>query len=65
MLNFRQQEENHTMENLVYLELIRRGYNVDVGIVEVREEGSRKQLEVDFVCNQSFKRHYIDKFHFT
>lgn len=59
ILNFRQQEENHTMENLVYLELIRRGYNVDVGIVEVREDGSRKQLEVDFVCNQSYKRYYV------
>ncbi len=59
MLNFRQLEENHAIENLVYLELTRRGFNVDVGIVEIREGNSRKQLEVDFVCNQSYKRYYI------
>jgi predicted AAA+ superfamily ATPase len=59
ILNFRQQEENHIMENIVYLELVRRGYNVDVGIVEIRENGSRKQLEVDFVCNQFQKRYYV------
>ncbi len=59
ILNFRQQEENRIMENLVYLELVRRGYNVDVGIVEIREGNKRKQLEVDFVCNQSYKRYYI------
>ncbi len=59
LLNFRQLEENHTIENLVYLELVRRGYNVDVGIVEIRENGSRRQLEVDFVCNQSYKRYYV------
>lgn len=59
MLNFRQQEENHIMKNIVYLELVRRGFDVDVGIVEIREGGSRKQLEVDFVCNKSYKRYYI------
>lgn len=59
ILNFRQQEENHIMENIVYLELIRRGYNVDIGIVEIREKGIRKQLEVDFVCNQHSKRYYV------
>ena len=59
LLNFRQLEENHAIENLVYLELTRRGFNVDVGIVEIREGNSRKQLEVDFVCNQSYKRYYI------
>lgn len=59
ILNFRQQEENHIMENLVYLELLRRGYNVDVGIVEIREKDARKQLEVDFVCNQHNKRYYV------
>lgn len=59
ILNFRQQEENHIMENIVYLELIRRGYNVDVGIVEIREKDTRKQLEVDFVCNQHNKRYYV------
>lgn len=58
-LNFRQQEENHLMENIIYNELLIRGYNVDVGVVEVREDGIRKQLEVDFVCNQGNKRYYI------
>ena len=58
-LNFRQQEENYLMENIIYNELLIRGYNVDVGVVEVREEGKRKQLEVDFVCNLGNKRYYI------
>ena len=58
-LNFRQQEENHLMENIIYNELLIRGYNVDVGVVEVREDDTRKQLEVDFVCNQGNKRYYI------
>ena len=59
-LNFRQQEENHIMENIIYNELIIRGYNVDVGVVEVRDEnGNRKQLEVDFVCNLGNKRYYV------
>ena len=58
-LNFRQQEENHLMENIIYNELIIRGYNVDVGVVETREGTDRKQLEVDFVCNQGSKRYYI------
>lgn len=58
-LNFRQQEENHLMENIIYNELIVRGYNVDVGVVEIREGGERKQLEIDFVCNQGSKRYYI------
>ena len=58
-LNFRQQEENHIMENIVYNELLTRGYNVGVGVVETREKDTRKQLEVDFVCNQSYKRYYI------
>ena len=58
-LNFRQQEENHLMENIIYNELLIRGYNVDVGVVEVREADDRKQLEVDFVCNQGNKRYYI------
>lgn len=63
LLNFRQFEETHLMENAIYNELIYRGYNVDVGVVEVRvDEGGRrirKQLEVDFVVNQSNKRFYI------
>ena len=58
-LKFRQQEENHLMENIIYNELLIRGYNVDVGVVEIREDGVRKQLEVDFVCNQGNKRYYI------
>ncbi|MDO4742348.1 MAG: ATP-binding protein [Candidatus Saccharibacteria bacterium] len=58
-LNFRQQEEGHIMENIIYNELLLRGYNVDVGVVELRENEQRKQLEVDFVCNQGNKRYYI------
>lgn len=58
-LNFRQLEENHLMENIIYNELLIRGYNVDVGVVEIREENKRKKLEIDFVCNQAFKRYYI------
>ncbi len=63
-LNFRQQEENHIMENIIYNELLVRGYNVDVGIVEhsiANSNGStrRTQLEVDFVCNQGSQRYYI------
>ena len=63
-LNFRQQEPTHIMENIVYNELLIRGYNVDVGIVDVfakNSEGKRvhKQLEVDFVVNQGSQRYYI------
>ena len=63
-LNFRQQEPTHIMENIVYNELLIRGYNVDVGIVEIFDkdkEGKRvrKQLEVDFVVNQGNQRYYI------
>ena len=63
-LNFRQQEPTHIMENIVYNELLVRGYNVDVGIVDVyakNNEGKRvhKQLEVDFVVNQGSQRYYI------
>ena len=59
-LNFRQQEENHLMENIIYNELLTRGYNVDVGVVEIRDENkNRKQLEVDFVCNLGQKRYYV------
>ena len=58
-INFRQMEENHIMENIIYNELLTRGYNVDVGVVLVRDGDTRKQLEVDFVCNQSDKRFYI------
>ena len=63
-LNFRQQEEDHLMENIIYNELLVRGYNVDVGVFERFEKNNeertiRKQLEVDFVCNQASKRYYI------
>lgn len=58
-LNFRQQEETHLMENAIYNELLYRGYNVDVGVVELRENGKRLQTEVDFVCNQGTNRIYI------
>ena len=62
-LNFRQIEETHTMENIIYNELKIRGYNVDVGVVEVNvtKDGgnARKQLEIDFVCNQGSRRLYI------
>lgn len=58
-LNFRQVEENHIMENIIYNELLIRGYNVDVGVVEVRDGNLHKQLEVDFVCNQGSKRYYV------
>lgn len=63
-INFRQLEETHTMENIIYNELKIRGYNVDVGLVPFsqREENgkaARKQLEVDFVCNKASKRYYI------
>ena len=63
LLNFRQIEWTHLMENAIYNELIYRGYNVDVGIVETRAAQAgrtvRKQLEVDFVVNQGSKRYYI------
>ena len=63
-LNFRQVEETHAMENIIFNELKVRGYNVDVGVVvmnEVDKNGkkTRKQLEVDFVCNKGSKRFYI------
>lgn len=58
-LNFRQQEETHILENIIYNELLYRGYNVDVGIVEMRDKDKKLQVEVDFVCNQYNKRYYI------
>ena len=63
-LNFRQVEETHAMENIIFNELKVRGYNVDIGVVvmnEVDKNGKkiRKQLEVDFVCNKGSKRFYI------
>ena len=58
-LNFRQQEENHIMENIIYNELLIRGYNVDVGVVEVRSSNNRVYYEIDFVCNMASNRYYI------
>ncbi len=63
-LEFRQLEETHIMENILYNDLIRRGLNVDVGVVEYNTKDSsgkkiRKQLEVDFVVNKGSKRYYI------
>ena len=63
-INFRQFEQTHMMENVLYNELRMRGYNVDVGVVTIAQKDSngkviRKQLEVDFVCNAGSKRYYI------
>ena len=63
-LNFRQLEETHIMENIIFNELKIRGFNVDVGVImqyESNEKGNglRKQLEIDFVCNKGSKRYYI------
>lgn len=63
-INFRQLEENHTMENVIYNELIARNFNVDVGIITSTGKDNdgkfvRKQFEVDFVCNKGSKRYYI------
>lgn len=62
-LNFRQVEENHIMENVIFNELKVRGYSVDVGVVESKEtiEGKRKlkQLEIDFVASKGAKKYYI------
>ena len=59
LLNFRQVEENHIMENVIYNELRLRGFCVDVGMVEARTAKERKQLEVDFVANMADRRYYI------
>lgn len=62
-LNFRQQEETHIMENIIYNELLCRGYSVDVGVVEIvkTNDGKRtkSQVEIDFVVNAGSKRYYI------
>lgn len=63
-LNFRQQEENHIMENIIYNELKMRGFDVDIGIVEYnykdqQGKSQRTQLEVDFVANKGNQRFYI------
>lgn len=62
-LNFRQQEETHIMENIIYNELLCREYSVDVGVVEIVEtnagERTKKQCEIDFVVNKGSKKYYI------
>lgn len=62
-LNFRQQEETHIMENIIYNELLCRGYSVDVGVVEIVKTNDKKrtksQVEIDFVVNAGSKRYYI------
>lgn len=63
-LNFRQMEKTHLMENLIYNELLTRGFNVDVGVVPTRKTNpdgttKRSNLEIDFVCNQGSKRYYV------
>ncbi len=63
-LDFRQIEETHSMENILFNELKMRGFNVDIGIVIQNEQNSKgnnvkKQLEIDFVCNKGSKRYYI------
>lgn len=66
-LNFRQADENHLLENVVYNELVRRGFNVDVGVVPYStwsgHGADRKketgQLKVDFVANQMSRRYYV------
>lgn len=64
ILDFRQQEETHIMENIIYNELKIRGFSVDVGVVELKgktenDEWYRRQFEVDFVANLGYKRYYI------
>ncbi len=63
-LNFRQIEPTHIMENIIYNELIMRGFNVDVGVVEKYDKNENgqnvlKRLEVDFVCNKGSQRYYV------
>ena len=66
-MNFRQDDENHLLENVVYNDLVRRGFNVDVGVVPYSTwagHGANKkkvtgQLEVDFVANQAGRRYYV------
>ena len=62
-LNFRQYEETHIMENVIYMELLRRGCEVDVGVIEVVEKvdgkNVHKRIEVDFVVNKGDRRYYI------
>lgn len=63
-LNFRQQEETHAMENIIYNELLARGYSVDVGVVQYTSKGTdgkqhQIQCEIDFVVNDGMNKYYI------
>ncbi len=58
-LSFRQQEETRIMENVIYNELVARGFKVDVGVVDVRENGNRKRVEIDFIANEGSRRYYV------
>jgi predicted AAA+ superfamily ATPase len=62
-LGFRQFEETHLMENVIYNELLYRGYSVDVGVVPIRTNENdariRQKLEIDFVANKGSKRYYV------
>ena len=58
-LNYRQNDPGHIMENIIYNELIMRGYSVDVGVVEDRRDGLRKQKEIDFIVNNFDNKIYI------
>ena len=58
-LNYRQYDPGHIMENIIYNELIRRGYSVDVGVVVDRKSGTKIQKEIDFVVNDGDRRMYI------
>ncbi len=55
-LDFRQMEENHIMENVIYIELLKRGFNVDIGVVEYK---NNKKLEIDFIANKGSEKYYI------
>ena len=64
ILNFRQQEENHIMENVIYNELRQRGFRVDVGMIESWKKDNqgkdcRRNLEIDFVANKGYQRYYV------
>ena len=64
VINFRQTEETHIMENIIYIELRMRGFNVDVGLVEVKEKledgkYTKKKLEIDFIANKGNNKYYI------
>ncbi|ADN69048.1 DUF4143 domain-containing protein [Mycoplasmopsis fermentans] len=62
-INFAQNEENHLMENIIYNELLLRGYNVNVGIVEIRPNANQKvQLEVDFIAQKGNQKVYIQSY---